>query len=121
MLLSGNVALIGGNPTKPGPGYCALIKAALSLAVQVTRFFFWQFPAVTTVSYSQGPWPSRNGGRGQHPWATAGWQENGFKAGKPGRGIRMGARARRRVENQVSRKGGAEQSIWPKARGVPLR
>ena len=31
MLLSSNVALIGGNPTKPGSSYYALIKAALSL------------------------------------------------------------------------------------------
>ena len=31
MLLSSNVALFGGNSTKPGPGYCALIKAALPL------------------------------------------------------------------------------------------
>ena len=30
-LLSSNVALIGGNSTKPGSGYYALIKAALSL------------------------------------------------------------------------------------------
>ena len=32
MLLSSNVALIGGNSTKPGSSYYALIKAVLSLA-----------------------------------------------------------------------------------------
>ena len=31
VLLSSNLALIGGNPTKPGSGYYALIKAVLSL------------------------------------------------------------------------------------------
>ena len=30
---SSNVALIGGNSTKPGPSYYALIKAALSLFI----------------------------------------------------------------------------------------
>ena len=30
MLISSNVASIGGNSTKPGSSYCALIKAVLS-------------------------------------------------------------------------------------------
>ena len=37
MLLSSNVALIGGNSTKPGSSYYALIKAVLSLLISYTR------------------------------------------------------------------------------------
>ena len=39
MLLSSNVALIGGNSTKPGSGYSAFIKAALSLITRCFSFF----------------------------------------------------------------------------------